>query len=139
MINKYLCLSILIIFIFVSCVHNKNTLDKLINEQLSLNYSSIIEEYDTIYIIPRRGCNSCIVYSDIIFEEKKYSKKNLFIFTRLISEKYLRIELGEENLLLENVIIDKYNLFDFPEFKDSQYPLELIKDIDNCFYYDLLE
>lgn len=102
------------------------------------NYASMCSEYSYIVIIPRSGCHSCVESADVFFEEHKSEKEYLFIFTKLVSEKQLRIELGAENLHLPNVKIDKENLFSSLDFADSEYPLILEKKADGIFHYSFL-
>lgn len=133
-----------IIFIFIliyvySCTNKVYDLNNLLNEQLKENYSALLSQYSHIVIIPRMGCHSCIGEADSFFEENKDNKDYLFIFTKLVSEKQLRIELGAEELLRANVKIDKLNLFHFPKFVESEYPLLLKKESDNNYKYELLQ
>lgn len=123
-------------FIVYSC---KGTLDKELNQQLKKHYSELLPQYSHIVIIPRTGCHSCVDEADLFFHENKSNEKYLFIFTKLISEKQLRIELGSENLSLENVKVDKFDLFCFPEFIETEYPLLLEKTGDGNYKYKILQ
>ena len=62
----------------------------------------------------------------------------MFIFTRLMSEKRLRIELGNTNLSLLNVVIDKENNFYNSKFEESDYPLLLTKKENGSFLVSYL-
>lgn len=110
-----------------------------LNEQIQKNYASLCSDYTYIVIIPRTGCHACVEAADSFFEENKYKKDYLFVFTKLVSEKRLRIELGVESLKLLNVKIDKKNIFFSSEFVDSEYPLILEKDGNGIFHYSFLD
>ena len=86
------------------------------------------QKYDTVFIITRRGCNSCTNQADRIFKSRGNNKQNLFIFTNLESEKRLRIELGRERLEQDNVLVDTDKRFWSNKFTEAQYPTALIRN-----------
>ena len=104
-----------------------------VNAQLQEHYSQQSNEYRYIVIIPRTGCHSCVEKADQFFQEYKSSKDYLFIFTRLLSVKRLKIEVGSDNLGQGNVIIDKDDVFSTLQFPDSDYPILLEKNDDGRF------
>ena len=132
-------LGIFVLIFFCSCRSGVNSLDKELNQQLQEYYSALLSQYSHIVIIPRTGCHSCVNEADLFFQKNKTNKSYLFIFTKLVSEKQLRIELGSESLSRENVKIDKLNHFCFPEFIESEYPLLLEKQSDGNYKYEVLQ
>jgi thioredoxin-related protein len=112
--------------------------DQFLNEKLKANYSSYVENYSTVIIIPREGCHACIREAEIFFEENKDNREYLFIFTRVSSKKELIITIGNEYMEKENVLIDKNNSFYLFEQEDSYYPLRLIKESNGKFSYSKL-
>jgi hypothetical protein len=91
------------------------------NLQLNNYCDQSLNEYENIVIIPRRGCHACVEQADRFFQENKSNKKYMFIFTRLMSEKRLRIELGNANLSLPNVVVDKENNFYIVYYSQHDY------------------
>lgn len=126
-----------IILTLCSCMSKTEQFNDFLNQQLGENYSSFIQKYTYVVIIPRTGCHSCVEHADTFFDNNKMKKDYLFIFTKLVSEKQLRIELGSVNLSLSNVIVDKKNLFYSMKFEDSEYPL-LLKKEGNHFVFKFL-
>lgn len=132
--------NIFIVFIVAvmssSCMSDSfsNYIDKLFLD----DYKELFEKYDYIVLIPRSGCHACIEQADYFFEEYKDNEKYLFVFTKLVSEKQLRIELGSTNLLLKNVIVDTENNFYSPRFVELDYPLLLQKGSDEKLNYSYL-
>lgn len=127
-----------IAIILCSCVSKVSKYEDFLNEQLNENYSSLISKYSQIVIIPRSGCHSCVEKADAFFEENKSNENMLFIFTRLVSKKQLRIEFGATNLSLPNVIVDENNIFYSLDFEDSEYPLLLKKSGSDLYQYEHL-
>lgn len=128
-----------LLMLIYSCTNNVHNLKGLLNKQLHEHYSVLLSQYSHIVIIPRTGCHSCIGEADLFFEEHRANKDYLFIFTKLISEKQLRIELGADALSLKNVKIDKLNLFYFAEFIESEYPLLLKRESEGNYEYEILQ
>lgn len=105
------------------------------------NLSEISPEYkncDSIFIIPRKGCNSCTNLADKIFITRKNNFDNLYIFTNLVSKKDLRIRLGNETLKQKNIIVDSDNRFWNQNFVECQYPTLFIKKPDGSFHFEYL-
>ena len=85
--------------------------------------------YQYIMLIPNSGCTGCISDAEYFFKEYNDHEEILFIFTRVISKKDLRIRLGKDNLQRKNVLIDNDNKFYFEKFQESIYPIvAVIKD-----------
>ena len=124
-------------FLLLSC-NAKQTYDQYLNQQLKLNYPSYTSSYDTIIIIPREGCNACIMEANSFFDINKNNDSYLFIFTKLSSQKELTILFGEEIMQSDNVLMDKKNLFYIFDEPDSHYPLLLTKKEDNNYSYNRL-
>ena len=123
------------VFLLVACSEREQYED-YINRQLFTHYTETdLEKYDFIVVIPRRGCHACIRTAESFFEGSKNNPKFLFIFTKIDSPKKLRLELGEENFVRENVKIDKDNIFYNAEFNDRNYPLLLNRTERNRFTY----
>lgn len=120
-----------------SCLTQPDTLQTYLNKQLDKYCASILSEYSYIVIIPRKGCHACTVEADTFFKEHK-DDKCLFIFTNLISEKLLKIEIGYNNVNLKNVLVDKDGHFHSSQYADSDYPLLLTKDKDGQFQCSFL-
>ncbi len=102
-------------------------------------YSSIVDNvpnyecYDSIFIVPRTGCNSCKDLADMIVKEKYKNKNNLVIFTDIQSKKLLYIELGKEMFVQENVIIDEKKQFWQQRFKEASYPILVIREPNSSY------
>ena len=132
--------AILFSFTFLlSCVKGPTNYGEFLNKQLNDYYKEEFNLYNNIVIIPRSGCHTCKDYADFYFNENKDRKDFLFIFTKLISRKQLKIEFGEEALNKKNVKIDSNNLFYNIDYIDSAYPLLLKKNQEGKFTYSLLE
>lgn len=123
-------LLILPAFIAMSCTDNSYT--GFVESALRAEVPGY-EKYDTIFIITRRGCNSCTNQADRIFKTRGGNKQNLFIFTNLESEKRLRIELSKDRLQQDNVFVDHDKRFWTNKFVEAQYPTALIRN-DNGEY-----
>lgn len=125
----------ILIFCLFSC-NQKDGYNRYLNEQLEANFSSSeLNNYNHIVIIPRRGCHACIASVEHLFFEFKMNQEYLFIFTRIISKKKLKLEISEENLKLKNVKIDMKDIFYNLDFHDSAYPLMLNKQKNGKFEY----
>lgn len=127
-----------VLFIFLSACNISSNYESFINTQLT-SYCDDISQYTEVIIIPRQGCHSCVEKADEYFLKNKDRKDCLFIFTHLISEKALRIEVGKENLILPNVKVDKDDRFYSLKYADSQYPIVLTKGEDGHFTYSFLD
>lgn len=123
--------------VLVSCSDTERY-TQYINEQLESHYPSEADKYEFIVVIPRQGCHACIQAVESFFYTTKKEPNYLFIFTRIDSPKKLKLEIGADNLALDNVRIDKENLFYNPEYYDSNYPLLLHKASDGTFTYQRL-
>ena len=136
--NKRFIVYCLTIIFFCSCSTSLKDIHGYMNLQLNNYCDQSLNEYENIVIIPRRGCHACVEQADRFFQENKSNKKYMFIFTRLMSEKRLRIELGNANLSLPNVVVDKENNFYNSKFKESDYPLLLTKGENGYFLVSYL-
>jgi disulfide oxidoreductase YuzD len=129
---------ILFFAICFSCINKKESYVDFLNKKLETHYSLYTDKYEYIAIMPRNGCNSCIRESESFFKEKKADSRYLFIFTQVVSKKELEIAVGKESLKLENVLIDRANIFYLAEQADSQYPLLLKKEPTGKYSYTKL-
>ncbi|MDR1371804.1 MAG: hypothetical protein LBJ17_01560 [Dysgonamonadaceae bacterium] len=123
-----------LLFIFVFSCNNKNDFESFINKQFQSNYPNYYIDYDSVIIIPREGCTSCIKESERFIKENINNNAYLFIFTKISSEKELKITFGYEMLKLKNVIVDTKNIFYRYEDIENHYPLKLTKDKDYFLY-----
>lgn len=121
----------------ISCTET-DKYTQYINEQLEKYYPNEMVKYEYIVILPRKGCHSCIKAAEVFFSTTKESMNHFFIFTKLDSEKKLGLEIGKENLMRENVRIDKKDLFYNSKYYDSNYPLVLHKEANGTFNYKKL-
>jgi hypothetical protein len=128
----------LLFLVLSSCADKKENYVDFLNKKLKTHYSNYTSKYEYIAIMPRKGCSSCIRESEYFFNENKSDKKYLFIFTQVDSKKELGISIGKENLGLENVLIDKKNVFYLFEQEDSHYPLLLKKKTTGKYSYTKL-
>lgn len=134
--NKII-LSIVLIITLCSCSNKSSNFLSYIEGQL-MDCTSFIENYKYIVLIPRSGCHACIEQADSFFKRNKDDKEYLFIFTKLISEKRLRIELGSTDLSLPNVVVDKTNKYYSSEYPELNYPLIIESNIDRKLSYSYL-
>jgi len=110
-----------------------------LNDRIATELQHVdIADYDSIVIMPRVGCGSCIYKSEQFFKKHLNSTKVLFIFTKIDNQKKLNIEIGRESLNRENVFLDKKNAFIKSYFEDSAYPLLLERMPNDKFDYRLL-
>jgi hypothetical protein len=123
---------------FLSSCNTKQNYAQYLNQQLKLNYSTYTGNYDTIIIIPREGCSTCIIEANSFFDNNKNNSSYLFIFTKLSTQKELTILFGKEIMQSDNVLIDKKNLFHIFDEPDSHYPLILTKKADNDYSHNHL-
>ena len=81
-------------------------------------------------IIPEAGCGGCISEAEHFFQEYK-EESMLFVFTKVYSEKELRLRLGNQ-LNRKNVVIDKEELFIAGKEEINIYPIIIdIRDEEN--------
>lgn len=104
-------------------------------ESVMPNYEA---EYDSIYIIPRRGCQSCTVTADKIVKHHINDTRSLFIFTDLLSRKVLRIEYGSANINRSNVFVDSEKQFRPQGYEEAAYPVLLIVQADGTLKFNYL-
>jgi hypothetical protein len=83
----------LFLFTFCSCIDKKENYVDFLNQKLETHYSHYMGKYEYIAIMPRSGCNSCIRESESFFKEKKSDGRYLFIFTQIVSQKELAIQI----------------------------------------------
>lgn len=108
---------------------------EFLNTQINSHYPIEAKQYEFIVVVPRKGCHSCIQSAETIFKDKKNDPRFLFIFTLVDSPKKLKLEIGQENLSLDNVRIDTKELFYNANYYDSNYPLLLHKEKNGTFSY----
>ena len=135
---KKIIINMLFAFILISACNRKLNYGQFLNQQLKMYYSSYTSSYDTIIIMPREGCNACINDANSFFERNYDNVSFLFIFTKIRSQKELKLMFGEEKLNADNVLIDENNLFHIFDETDSHYPLILTKKEDKYSYNKLI-
>lgn len=102
-----------------SCAAKEKYTDKIMN--LLLQDGIRAGDYTHVVVIPEAGCGGCISEAEHFFQECKETNI-LFIFTKVYSEKALRLRLGED-LKRENVLIDKKQLYIADEEEMNIYPI----------------
>lgn len=123
--------------IVISC-SDADSFNRHLNEQLKNYYLEDLDTHEFIVIIPRQGCRSCIESAENFFKATKDDERFLFIFTRVVSAKQLKLEIGKENTNLKNVRVDMKSLFYSPKYMDSGYPLLLHKEKNGEYSYKKL-
>lgn len=126
-----------VLFLFTSC-HPNDAYIHYIQENLQKELPEFTEKYDSIFIIPRSGCNSCINKADAIILPRLRNKRNLYIFTNIPSKKMLRIQFGSRQLEQENVIVDTDKLYWRQQYKESAYPTLLLVNPDKTLKFNFL-
>ena len=127
-----------ITFLLCSC-NSRQQYENFINDNIDKYIGSeVSDKYDSIIVMPRVGCGSCINESERFLHNHINDNRTLFIFTRVGNLKRLKIEIGETYLCRDNVLIDTLNLFHKPSYSDSAYPLLLERMPNNKFSYSLL-
>lgn len=136
--SSILYLSILC-FISALCINcsRQDTYLQYIQRVCKDHVPNFENDYDSIFILPRIGCQSCKVQSDLIIKQRLDNTRNLYILTNLESKKLLKIEYGT-NLQRENIIIDNENNFYNPHYEESAYPVLLVKQKDGTLSFDYL-
>lgn len=124
--------------IMSSCLGRPDDVQEFLNRQLEKHFVSVPLDYSYVVVIPRKGCNACAKKADELFEKHKKDSTCLFIFTNLISEKLLKIEIGYDNANLYNVLIDRDNYYYSSDYVDCGYPLLLKKKEDGRFVCSFL-
>ncbi len=120
--KKFLVLSCLLL---TACGQDSNSIDEI--TRLFEEDKSFFEPHANntlaVVIIPRVGCSSCIGLADHFFQEVvDTSPKVKFVFTKIQSEKTLKIRLGKARVMNQNVLLDKTGRYAQKEL-DSWYPL----------------
>jgi len=80
---------------------------------------------DRVYLIlPNEGCEGCISTAEYFVKENFNRSHNLkFVFTKITSQKLLRIKLTDSVYNSSNVILDTANAIKYPEVGKSIYPM----------------
>jgi hypothetical protein len=119
----------------VNCISNKR--NKYINTVISeLNKLASFskESYNYVIIIPQDGCVGCISEAESFLMENN-DNSIFFIFTKVYSEKDIKLRIGE-SINKPNVYIDKKNVFVYDNFSENIYPLIFnIKDKNRIDYH----
>ncbi len=97
-----------------------------------------LQDYDSIVIIPRLGCNSCTHEADKYYQKFKTNRNLLFIFTNLQNLKLLKIENGYDLVKRENVMVDSENRYFLKGFEESDYPGILYWNDDGKLIHEYL-
>ncbi len=127
---KYLRSKILVMVMIstlLSCSEKDKQVIRKFQEVFDENsepFKESIDDKETILIIPRTGCSSCIGIADYLYKSNQYNiEKTFFIFTKVGSLKAIRIRDGID-LDQPNTYIDKDNNFS-NGILNSLYPVIL--------------
>lgn len=135
--NKIMGLIPVFCLVFSAC-QPKADYSTYIREKLEISHPQYYEDYDSIFIIPRVGCNSCKNDADKAVRKRLDKFRNLYIFTNINSKKLLIIEYGKETLGQTNVYVDSENNFYKPSFSESGYPTLLTVNADGSLKFHYL-
>lgn len=116
-----ICTSLLLLLAGVSCIVKKSY-GELVEKQLTEIFSSSLNSYRCVVLIPDGGCTGCVQQAENYFLHQQNNKEILFIFTNYPSRKALTIKFGKELLARTNVWLDNDNLLYFSEYSESIYP-----------------
>lgn len=125
-------------FLLSACDNHKSYRAFLTDKMETVFESQDISQYDSIVIMPRVGCTSCIHKSESFLKKYIDNNKVLFVFTRIGNEKKLKIEIGNDILSRKNVVIDRNNAFVKSTYEESSYPILMERMPDGTFDYRLL-
>lgn len=84
-----------------------------------------INENLTYVVIPNSGCSGCITTTEAFVRDhyKGDKLKNIrYIFTRISNFKQFKFQFGNEFLTNKNILIDKDNIFIYPDSENYIYP-----------------
>lgn len=109
-----------------------------IQDVLSESYPSWSVDYDSIFIVPRMGCNSCTNRADKIIKSRFTNDRNLFIFTNIQTKKLVNIEFGKETVARNNVVMDTSNKYWKQRFVECAYPILLVTKPDGTVDFKYL-
>lgn len=132
--NNKLLLLLFITFFACSISSYKDALAKVVKANIEN-----LKDYDMIIVIPGSGCTGCITVAEKFFNENVNNDRYLFVFTNNISQKNIRLKLGKDNILKNNVIIDTTNKFYIDKFEESIYPLAMVLNRNEIINIYLLE
>jgi len=106
---KRLAISIVIVFLMISCNEEHREIRKL-NNLLNQEYKYKIKKVSFIIIIPQSGCHGCISES-IKFIRANLNKTSDFfvILSKITDEKYFSFYTGSEIFNNKNVYFDEGN------------------------------
>jgi len=120
--NKIVLLMILGITFLPACRS-----DQLIEKaQLKVNdIESLVKDKKLAVIIPNTGCSGCISTAESFLQLNSNNSNILFVLTKIVSKKHLRLKLGNLDILnAPNIILDDNNDFIFST-EESFYPIIL--------------
>ena len=133
-----ICISLCLTLISLSSCGTKEE-QQYADKVISLLRGKGVEtkDFTHVVIIPGAGCGGCISEAEHFFQE--YRKESmLFVFTKIYSEKELRLRLGS-HLDGKNVLIDKEQLYIADKEEINIYPIIIdIRDAGN-FEWRFLE
>ena len=118
--NKLLHISILVVFLsFFSCNTEYSKLERIVSGILPLEKVTGLRH---VVVIPVKGCSSCGNIA-IRFCQANYNNPSIkYIITNYISEKEIKIILGQEVYSHDNIYYDRENRFGKAGF-NTMYPL----------------
>lgn len=101
-------------------------------------------EYDknselTYLVIPNSGCSGCITTTEAFVRDnyKGNKLKNIrYIFTRISNFKQFKFQFGNEILTSKNILIDRNNIFIYPDTEHYIYPAIIYRNQDHISSID---
>lgn len=83
----------------------------------------IDDKYNILFVVPGSGCHGCITGAEYFVKENISNYPNvLFVFTSVKSVKVLKLKLGREVTLYDNILFDVNNVFFNYKSKKNIYP-----------------
>ena len=124
--RSFVCLLFLMSIILCNCYAEEKEYAETVVTTLKKNDVNLTE-YSHVVVIPNVGCGGCISEAEHFFRENK-AQDILFVFTKISSEKSLRLRLG--NMINQkNVLIDSECIYASQKEEINVYPV--IIDIRN--------
>lgn len=136
--RRSICLLISVLLLCSYGCKRKVTYVDYIQDTLTEAYPNWSADYDSIFIVPRMGCNSCTNRADKIIKSRLKNERNLFILTNIQTKKLVNIEFGKENVSRDNVVMDTSNKYWKQRFVECAYPVLLVTNPDGTLDFKYL-